>query len=182
MSASHSRHADGLGAIALAALLAATLLAGCGGGGSSGATAQVGASTSGSGAGSTNTASTSSTGASKVSSNAQPARGHAKAAKATAPNSAAPNSTARVLPPVGGRVLREFAGSGNARLGTIVVSSPEVLVWSAQHPSIQIFTANEFILVSSRASSGSIQLSRGTYPGMRVATHAGWSIQLRTRS
>jgi hypothetical protein len=68
------------------------------------------------------------------------------------------------------------------RLGTIVASSPEVLVWSVQHPTIQIFTTNGFILVSSGAPNGSIQLSRGTYLGVRVATHAGWLIELRARS
>lgn len=105
--------------------------------------------------------------------------GSAGSNQTTAP---ALNSTQGAPPPVGGRLLRRFAGSGNTRLGTIVVSSPAVLVWRAQHPAIQIFTAKGFTLVSSHASSGSIQLSRGTYPGMRVASRARWSIELRARS
>jgi hypothetical protein len=94
----------------------------------------------------------------------------------------APVAIHRAAPTSSGRLLRRFAGSGNTRLGTIVVSSPEVLVWQARHPAIQIFAANGFMLVSSDAPKGSIHLSRGTYRGVRVASRAGWSLELRSRS
>jgi hypothetical protein len=61
------------------------------------------------------------------------------------------------------------------------VSSSQMLVWSAQHPPIQIFTSHGFIVVSSHAPSGSVLLSRGSYPGMHVASHGSWTIELRTR-
>jgi len=78
------------------------------------------------------------------------------------------------------RVLRRFAGSGDTRLGTIVVRSPQVLQWHTVRAPIQIFAANGFMLVNSPAPSGSIHLSRGTYRSVRVAAHASWSIELRT--
>jgi len=87
-----------------------------------------------------------------------------------------------VSPAVGGRLLRRFSGSGNTRLGTIAVSSGQVLVWRAQRPPLQIFAANRFILVSSHAFAGNVKLARGSYPGVRVASHAAWTIELRARS
>jgi hypothetical protein len=77
-------------------------------------------------------------------------------------------------------VLRRFTGSGDTRLGTIVVRSPQVLQWRTARPPIQIFAANGFMLVDSSAPSGSIHLSRGTYRSVRVAAHASWSVELRT--
>jgi hypothetical protein len=55
-------------------------------------------------------------------------------------------------------------------------------VWQAGRPPIQIFAANGFILVNSQASNGSIHLSRGTYRGVRVATHGSWTVELRARA
>ncbi len=181
MSTSRYRHFDGLRAVAAAALLAAALLTGCGEGGGSAASTRAGATAAAAGSTSTNTVSRSSTGASKAASTARPGPSSAKASKAAGANQTAANPTARTPPP-GGSVLRRFAGSGNTRLGTIAVGSTEVLVWKAQHPSIQIFTARGFMLVSSGAPSGSVQLRRGAYQGVRVATHAGWTIELRARS
>jgi hypothetical protein len=77
-------------------------------------------------------------------------------------------------------VLRRFAGSGNTRLGTIVVRSSQVLEWRVAQAPIQIFAANGFMLVNSSSPSGSIHLSRGTYRSVRVATRASWSVELRT--
>jgi len=93
-----------------------------------------------------------------------------------------PGSTPGTSPSPGGRLLRRFTGDGNAWLGTIVVHSPSVLEWSAQHPAIQIFTSNGFMLVNSKAPKGSIRLAGGTYRGVRVASHASWSIELRSLS
>jgi hypothetical protein len=64
----------------------------------------------------------------------------------------------------------------------IVVNVPSVLSWHAARAPIQIFTSSGFLLVQSGASNGSVRLSKGTYRGVRVATHAGWSIELRTRA
>lgn len=176
MSSSPDRRFGGVGVVSLVALLAVTLLAGCGSSTSGSAGSSIQATAQGSG--STGTAAAgSAAGAQGTTSTAHAVPTHTQSTK---PLSA--GSTQGAAPPVGGRLLRRFAGSGNTRLGTIVLSLPAVLVWRAQHPAIQIFTARGFMLVSSSAPSGSIQISRGTYPGMRVATRAGWSIELRPRS
>jgi hypothetical protein len=67
-------------------------------------------------------------------------------------------------------------------LGTIVVSVPSVLIWHAQRAPIQIFTSSGFLLVQSATANGNVRLAKGTYRGVRVASHAGWSIELRTRA
>jgi hypothetical protein len=54
-----------------------------------------------------------------------------------------------------------------------------VLAWSARHAGIQIFTSGGFILLKSASSKGAIRLSGGTYRGVRVASRAGWSIELK---
>jgi hypothetical protein len=176
MSSWRDRHLGVVGVVSIVALLGVTLLVGCGGGSSPAGSAGSNQTTAPSD-GSMSTVAGTSAGTSNTASTAHPAHAPARSTKVPAPN-----STQGAPPPVGGRLLRRFAGSGNTRLGTIVVSSPAVLLWRAQHPAIQIFTAKGFMLVSSHASSGGIQLSRGTYPGMRVASRAGWSIELRTRS
>jgi hypothetical protein len=155
-------------------LLLTALLAGCGSGSSSGSGGQSQA------AGSVPAATTTARAAPKPSTRARRTTSTATStpASTTTAKSSPPTSTDRAAPPVNRRLLHRFTGSGNARLGTIVVSAPEVLVWQARHPTIQIFAANGFILVSSGAASGSIHLSRGTYRGLRVATRAGWSIEL----
>lgn len=60
------------------------------------------------------------------------------------------------------------------------MSVPTVLSWHAQQGPIQIFTSRGFLLAQSSAAHGSVRLSKGTYRGVRVASHAGWSIELRT--
>jgi hypothetical protein len=177
MNLSCNKSFTGLAAIMLLVLLAAALLVGCGSGSSTTSTRTITSTTA-----PTVTVSTSSTGASKTTSTVRPGPLPAKASKAKTPSTTAPGSTTTAPAPANGSVLRRFAGSGNTKLGTIAVSSQEVLVWGAQHPPIQIFTAKGFILVSSGQSSGSIKLSRGTYAGVRVATRAAWSIELHTRS
>lgn len=92
------------------------------------------------------------------------------------------SSTHDATPSPGRRPLRRFTGDGNARLGTIVVRSPSLLVWSARQPAIQIFTSNGFMLVNSKAPNGFIRLAGGTYRGVRVASPASWSIELRSLS
>ncbi|HTA15997.1 MAG TPA: hypothetical protein VK781_14160 [Solirubrobacteraceae bacterium] len=153
-----------------AALLALGALAGCGSSSSSGTSSTSSTQATAASGGSTATATSSSSGPSKTSTS-QASTGSTKAA-----------SNGSALPQVGGHVLRHFTGSGNAHLGTIVVRSPEVLAWSAQHPPIQIFTTHGFLLVSSHSSSGTVQLARGVYSGLRVASHGGWSIALHARS
>jgi hypothetical protein len=188
MSLSRYRRFDGFGATAVPALLVCALLvgaslAGCGGT-SSDTPTQASTPTGGLGAGSTNTAGASSPGASKAASTARRRTAHAKASasKPAASKPAASNSTVQAPAPVGGRLLRRFTGAGATRLGTIVASSSQVLVWKTQHPAIQIFTANRFLLVSSHASSGSVVLRRGKYTSVRVASRSGWTIELRARS
>jgi hypothetical protein len=172
MSFSCNRPFRGFGLVSLAALLAVTALAGCGGSESAGTASQAVAPSS---------ASTGTTGQSSTSASSSTSTSHSGQAPKSTKAPAAGSSEA-ALPQVGGHLLRQFTGSGNARLGTIVASSPQVLAWSAQHPPIQIFTTHGFILVSSHAPAGSVQLSRGTYSGLRVAAHGSWSIVLRARS
>ncbi len=190
MSLFEHRRLSGLGvpgAFALLATVALAALAGCGEG-SSGST-QASAPPASSTAASTATVQTSSTGAaktttssSKATTSSSSAQASAKGAKTAAPGSSTHGSSTATPPPASGPVLRSFAGSGNTRLGTISVASPELLVWSAQHTPIQIFTTNGFILVSGRTSTGSVRLARGTYAGVRIATRAGWSVQLHALS
>lgn len=190
MSALPSRQlAAGARGRSFVALPAAILLAGCGGGGSTAATSQTAAQS-----GPTSVAAgkaparggpgTGGTGAKGTHDRAprSTASSGAARASATARKASAPASTHRAAPPSGERLLRRFAGSGDTRLGTVVVRSAEELVWQAGHAPIQIFAANGFMLVNSQAPHGSIRLSRGTYRGVRVATHARWSIELRSRS
>lgn len=166
------------GALALFATVALAALAGCGEGSSNGST-QASAPPASSTAASTATAQTTSTDASKTVTSSTSAQAPAKTAP---PGSSTQSSSTAKLPPASGPVLRSFAGSGNTRLGTISAASPELLVWSAQHTPIQIFTINGFILVSGRTRTGSVRLARGTYAGVRVATRAGWSVQLHALS
>lgn len=158
--------------VSMVALLVVTLLAGCGSStsGSAGSSTQAKAQ----GSGSTGTA----VAESAVDAKGTTSTAHAVPAHTQSTKPPAVSSTQGAAPPM----LRRFSGSGNTRLGTIVVGSPAVLVWRAQHPPVQIFAARGFMLVSSHASSGSIQLSRGIYPGMRVSSRAGWSIELHARS
>ncbi len=143
----------------LAAALIAAIFAGCGGGGSAGSTQTRVVSS----AGTTHT---------HTVTVARPAH-----APTTVP---VPTSATRVPAAVGGHLLRSYSGAGNTRLGTIVVRSPSVLVWSAHHPPIQIFTSRGFMLVDSEEPNGVIQLSRGTYRTVHVASRADWSIELRS--
>lgn len=182
MSASPNRFSAGSGGWLLALLCVA--LAGCDAG-SSGSAATSGQAPPG-GAGSTDAAKTNTAKTNTATEGiAAGTTGAAKATSTAAPSGGAKQSTPRTPTPslpAGGRVLRRFTGSGNARLGTIVVGSRSVLMWRAQRPPIQIFTSKGFILVRGRAAAGSIQVSRGTYTGTRVATHGGWTVELRARS
>lgn len=189
MSLFEHRRLSGIGvpaALALLALLATVVLPGCGEGSSGSTQASTPASSI---AASTVTVQTSSTGAaktttssSKATTSSSSAPTPAKGANTAAPDSSTHGSSTVTSPPASGPVLRSFAGSGNTHLGTISVASPELLVWSAQHTPIQIFTTNGFILVSGRTSTGSVRLARGTYAGVRIATRAGWSVQLHALS
>ncbi len=78
-----------------------------------------------------------------------------------------------------GPVLKTFSGTGDAALGMLSETTAIVLQWSTASPAIQIFTAQGFRLVSSPMSSGRVRLTRGKYPGLRIATKGPWKIQLR---
>ncbi len=189
MSFSEHRRLSGLGvraAPALLATLAVAALAGCGEG--SGGSTQASAPPASSTTASTATAQRSPTGTGSASTGSSKASG---GSSSTAPASGAKSSTSgagthtsstAAPPAASGPVVRSYAGSGNTRLGTISVSSPELLVWSAQRVPIQIFTTSGFILVSGRTRTGSVRVARGTYTGVRVASRAGWSIQLHALS
>jgi hypothetical protein len=183
MSSSLDRYLGRILTIALAALVA-SLIAGCGKGSSStssstSAQTSVASTRTTAGATGTDSSSTKTSGSSTSVSVAAGAAARAAEARKLAAKAQASGGGSLV---VRGRVLRRFTGSENALLGTVVVGAGEVLVWRAQHPPLQIFTANRFILVSSHGSAGSVQLARGTYSGVRVASSGGWTIELRARS
>lgn len=163
-----------------ATLFAAALLAGCGGGGSSGTTETV-VVTSG-GAHTANPAKSPSSTTHTVQTTSTAGKIPTTASTTPSPGGPTPSPTKVASAAPNGRLLRRYAGNGNTQLGTIVVRSPSTLVWKAQHPPIQIFTTKGFILVNSTAPTGVTRLSAGTYRRMRVASHAGWSIELRSRS
>jgi hypothetical protein len=163
-------------AASLIVALAAVLLVGCG---SSSSSSSTGASTpSASGPTASSTAATATApGVSTGAQGTQPA-GTSK----TSTGASSSGSVAPATPSSGGRLLRKFAGDGPERLGTVIVSVPSTLVWRADHPPIQIFTSSGFMLVNSQAASGAMRLSRGSYRGVRVASRAGWTIELRSQS
>lgn len=78
-----------------------------------------------------------------------------------------------------GPVLRTFSGTGDAGLGLLSEKTAIVLQWNTDSRAVQIFTAQGFRLVSSPAPSGRVRLTRGRYPGLRIATKGPWTIQLR---
>jgi hypothetical protein len=176
-------------ALVAALPLAAIGLAGCGGGGS-GSTSTAGSATTQSGpaivaagkggSGSARAKTGASSRTRSTTTHAVSTSARATQAPATPANGSGPAKTHSTASAPGNGVLRRFAGSGNTRLGTIVVRSPQVLEWRTAGAPIQIFAANGFMLVSSSAPSGSIHLSRGKYRSVRVATHASWSVELRT--
>jgi hypothetical protein len=166
-----------MGVTLLALLLVVCALGGCGGGGATGSASASGKPVTQS-PGPTSTVPQGTTSSSSGSRSSSSAR-HSTA-KPT--HAQAPGSTGFAPPRLGGRSLRRFEGSGNTRLGTIVVSSPAVLAWTAERPAIQIFSAGGFLIESGHAHSGAVGLARGTYRGVRVASRSGWSVELRTRS
>ncbi len=158
----------------LSVLIAVTILAGCGSSShtssTAGTTTAAASVTSAAGGSSAKTA----TGASGTPASAA---AHPSTSGASAPSSVQPAS-----PSLGGHLLRRFAGSGNALLGTMVAPAGSRLLWSVHHSGVQIFTSNGFMLVNSHAPSGAVRLSRGTYRSVRVATTGPWSIELRSAS
>ena len=158
--------------VLLGALLAAVLVTGCGSSSQSSASATSA------------TPADQTTGATAPSQKATP--GGSTGAQAQVPGTstgASGHATAPApSPPTGGRLLRRFAGTGNGRVGTIVVSAPSTLVWRARRSGIQIFTSSGFMLVNSPSTTGAIRLSHGTYRDVRVASGAGWLIELRSAS
>jgi hypothetical protein len=175
-------------ALAAALPVAAIGMAGCGGG--SGATSTGGSATTqsgpaivaagkgGSGSAHTKTGAASATGSTPARTASTSAGAPRRSATPTTSSGSGSTHAAGSAPRAG--VLRRFTGSGNTRLGTIVVRSAQVLQWRTARAPIQIFAANGFMLVNSSAPSGSIHLSRGTYRSVRVAAHASWSVELRT--
>jgi hypothetical protein len=164
---SHPRALRNTAGLALTAALALIVAAGCGSSSQSSATAGSTATTS-------KTAGASAPSAASGASTGTPAR-----TPTTSTGASPRSSTPAAAPAPGGRLLRRFTGSGNGRLGTIVVGAPSTLEWHAGHPGIQIFTSSGFVLVNSQAPTGFIRLAHGTYRGVRVASGAGWVIELR---
>lgn len=78
-----------------------------------------------------------------------------------------------------GRVLESFAGRRSQGLGHISATRPVVLQWRTAGGSLQLFTGRGFMLVDTRARSGRIRLTAGSYRGLHVAATRPWRIELR---
>ena len=74
---------------------------------------------------------------------------------------------------------RTFTGTGNANIGSLAEGTSVSLVWTASEGPIQIFTSHGNLLLSSHARSGTIRLTEGQYPGLRVASPGAWTLRLR---
>jgi hypothetical protein len=170
---SSSRRLFGRAGAVVGVLLAITVPAGCGSSSQTSSTAASQNATVAAGA-----TGASASGASKGASGKTSA---AHAAPTTATSKGAGSTPAPGAPATGGRLLRRFAGEGNGRLGTIVVSARSLLVWDAHHPGIQIFTSAGFMLVNSHSLTGTVRLSRGTYRGVRVSSAGHWLVELRSQ-
>jgi hypothetical protein len=157
----------------LGALLAITIPASCGGSVKTTSTA---------GPQNTTAPAASATGAAATGTTATSAKTPAPPHAATAPTTTSAASTPTASPSPEARLLRRFTGTGNGRLGTVVLSGRTLLVWNAGQPRIQIFTSTGFMLVNSYSQTGTVRLSRGTYRGVRVSSPAHWSVELRSPS
>ncbi len=71
---------------------------------------------------------------------------------------------------------RRYAGHGNRAIGTLALKSAVRLTWNAAKPKIQLFTSAGFMLVNSTKPTGSVNLTKGTYRGVRVASTGAWSL------
>jgi hypothetical protein len=76
-------------------------------------------------------------------------------------------------------VISRFTGSGDKVLGTLAEKTATVLQWSTSSHPVQLSVANGFLLLASPARAGRIKLPPGKYPGLRIATRHGWSVELR---
>ncbi len=156
----------------LGALITAALIASCGS--SSSTTSTAGSQTAAIPTTSTGSTQKAGTGAATGTSATQTAK------STTTSKAPPPAASVQVRPAPGGHLLHRYTGHGNKRLGTIVLHGRSLLVWYTRHPGIQIFTSSGFMLVKSGAPSGTVRLSRGTYRGVRVASAANWSVELRS--
>ena len=73
-------------------------------------------------------------------------------------------------PSPNGRLLHRFTGYWQRAAGHDRAARSQPAVVACSQPHIQIFTANGFMLVNSRSTTGSVRVSRGTYRGVRVAS------------
>jgi hypothetical protein len=78
-----------------------------------------------------------------------------------------------------GRLVRVFAGTRNAGIGSLSAKTSLVVGWNAARPPIQIFSRQGILLLSSDRRTGRVRLGAGEYRGLRIATRGHWAIQLR---
>jgi hypothetical protein len=93
----------------------------------------------------------------------------------SAKHSGAGVGTATPRPTAGPRI---FTGTGNANIGSLAERTSVSLVWTASEGPIQIFTSHGNLLLSSHARNGTIRLTEGQYPGLRVASPGAWTLRL----
>ena len=132
---------------------------------------------------SSSTSSSASNAASAPNSSSSTAASTPAASAPSTATSAQPSHPSAAAPPAAatsGTLLHRYSGTGDYLLGKLVLPASRVLVWSAHYGKIQIFTASGFMLVNSQSATGSVRLARGTYSGVRVATAASWSLELRS--
>jgi hypothetical protein len=103
------------------------------------------------------------------------------AGAAIAPARTAPGSTGVQVPVQLGNVTYKRSGRGDVLLGTITLSGAHTLVWSSTATPFQMYTSSGFLLVDSNVTHGSVEILRGTYREVRVATRGDWSVELLTK-
>ena len=98
-------------------------------------------------------------------------------ASAAARDRAVPRPRNPVIP--AGRTIRSFSGSGNDTIGSLSEKTAIVLQWSTSAARFQLFTAQGFLLLDSRARTGRVRLAPGDYSGLHVASPDRWTLLLR---
>jgi hypothetical protein len=78
-----------------------------------------------------------------------------------------------------GGARQSFSGQGAVQLGTLVVRSPSVLIWTSTAGGLRI--ASDALVLSSPASRGRTPLSPGSYAHFTVKSAGVWTIRIRPR-
>jgi hypothetical protein len=78
-----------------------------------------------------------------------------------------------------GGARQSFSGQGAVQLGTLVVRSPSLLIWTSTAGGLSI--ASDSLVLNSPASRGTTQLSPRSYAHFTVKSPGTWTIRIRPR-